>query len=165
MNRETTSKEARISPSCRTCEWMNSVKLREFRTCEGELPTKGNRIVAKCFDSWYVGACTKDTMGHNGTSGLCTFGKPYKRRSHPVEDCSLSYRASGMEPDFFNHNSMPFIFCSRPGVGSWASFLYVFGSSRRLLIFPSYSALSITTVARPLSAGEMRSYFWRFLTL
>ena len=100
-------------------------------------PPSRARILAKCFDSWYVGECTKDTIGHNGTSGLCTFGRPYKRGSHPAEDHSLLYRASGMEPDFFNRNSMPFIFRSRPGVGSLASFLYVFGSSRRLLIFPS----------------------------
>ena len=46
VNRETTSKEVRSSPSCRTCEWIYSVKLREFRTCEGDFPTKGDRILA-----------------------------------------------------------------------------------------------------------------------
>ena len=37
---------------CKTCVWMKSAKLQEFCTCEGELPTRGDRTLAKCLESW-----------------------------------------------------------------------------------------------------------------
>ena len=52
MNSDTTSKGTRSSSLGRTCGLMNSVKALEFRTCAGELPTRGARIAARCFDSW-----------------------------------------------------------------------------------------------------------------
>lgn len=53
---------------------------------------------------------------------------------------------------FFNWNSKEFIFRFIDGVGTLVNFLYVFLYLRRLFIW----ALSITTVARLLSAGKTR---------
>ena len=50
---------------------------------------------------------------------------------------------------------MAFIRLSRACVGSLGSLLYVLASASSVLIFPSYSVWSITTVAFPLSAGAI----------
>ena len=38
---------------------MKDAKSNEFLTCEWDLPTKGERIVTRCFDKAYVGELTK----------------------------------------------------------------------------------------------------------
>ena len=48
----------------------------EFLTEDCDLPTSGDKIVARYFDSWYVGEVTKDAIGLSGTPGLCIFGRP-----------------------------------------------------------------------------------------
>ena len=61
---------------CKTCARMKSAKLQEFCTCERELPTRDDRTLAKCVESWLVGECTKNTIGHGGTSVCAHLSAP-----------------------------------------------------------------------------------------
>ena len=69
VNNETTSKETRTSSS-QTVFWRIKVEnSTELRTPESVFPTRGERIRVRCFESWYIGDCTKETIGRSGTSG------------------------------------------------------------------------------------------------
>ena len=50
--------------------WIKVVNSSELRTLDSVLLMRGERICVKCFESWYVEDCTKETIRRNGTSGL-----------------------------------------------------------------------------------------------
>ena len=86
VNKETTSKETMTSSS-RTVFWRMKVEnSTELRTPESVFPMRGERIQVRCFESWYVGDCTKETIGRSGTSGLCILGRPYSSGVLPPDE-------------------------------------------------------------------------------
>lgn len=76
VKRETTSKEAKISPSARVWVEMNSAKSLEFFTCDSDMPTTGASRSARNLERLYVGDVMKETIGLRGTSGLWILGRP-----------------------------------------------------------------------------------------
>ena len=50
-NKEMTSKDKKISYP-RVCSKMKMAKSWEFLTCDGVLPTRGDRMLTRCFESW-----------------------------------------------------------------------------------------------------------------
>ena len=79
VKRDTTSNETSTSSSSSVCVVMNLAKLVELHTWRSELPTRGDKMLTRCFESEYVGDDMKDTMGLSGTSCLCTLGRAYSR--------------------------------------------------------------------------------------
>ena len=75
MKRDMTLNEISTSSFSRVCVVMNLVKSVELRMWCSELPTRGDKMLTRCFDSEYVGDDTKDTMGLSGTSCLCILGR------------------------------------------------------------------------------------------
>ena len=74
VKRDMTSNEPSTSSSS-VCAVMNLAKLVELRTWCSELPTRGDKLLTRCFESEYVGDDMKDTMGLSGTSCLCILGR------------------------------------------------------------------------------------------
>ena len=58
---------------------INLVKSKVLRTWCSVLPTKGDRMLARCLEREYVGEVTKDTMRLSGTSGLWILGRAWSR--------------------------------------------------------------------------------------
>ena len=75
VKRDTTSNETSTSSSSSVCVVMNFAKLVELRTWCSELPTRGDKMLTRCFESEYVGDDMKDTMGLSGTSCLFILGR------------------------------------------------------------------------------------------
>ena len=80
VKRDMTLNEPSTSSSS-VCAVMNLAKLVELRTWCSELPTRGDKLLTRCFESEYVGDDMKDTMGLSGTSCLCTLGIPVLTQS------------------------------------------------------------------------------------
>ncbi len=74
MKRDRTSNETSTSSSSSIFAVMNLAKSVELRTWCSELPTRGDKMLTRCFESEYVGDDMKDTMGLSGTSCLCILG-------------------------------------------------------------------------------------------
>ena len=109
-----------------------------------------------------MGELIKETIGHNGMLHLWIFGNPYNRGIKPAVLLSLSYSCLGSSPFLCKDRSVEFIFRSIEAVGSLLMRRYVVESLNNARIFLSYSSLSRTTTARPLSAGStiiLRSSF------
>ena len=46
---------------------MKVANSTEFLTRKADIPTSGARMETRCFDSWYVGEFTKETIGDGGS--------------------------------------------------------------------------------------------------
>ena len=115
---------------------MKVANSAEFLTWEADLPTSGARMETRCFDSWYVGEFTKETIGLKGVPGLWTFGSPYSRGIFPAELRSRSYSGPGIAPDLERERSKAFIRLSKACVGSLGSLLYVLASASSVSDLP-----------------------------
>ena len=63
------------SSSSSVCAVMHLAKSAELRTWCSELPTRGDKMLTRCFESEYVVDDMKDTIGLSGTSCLCILGR------------------------------------------------------------------------------------------
>ena len=68
VKRDMTSNETSTSSSSSVCVVVNLAKSVELRTWCSELPTRGDKMLTRCFKSEYIGDDMKDTMGLSGTS-------------------------------------------------------------------------------------------------
>ena len=57
---------------------------------------KGVIRLVKYLDSWYVGDPKKETMGHIGVLGLCSFGSPYSLGGCGTQHLSLLKRRTSV---------------------------------------------------------------------
>ena len=65
-------------------------KSLEFRTADGDSPTRGESSVAKNLERLYVGEVQKETIGRKGTPILCILGSPYIEGMVPDEQRNWS---------------------------------------------------------------------------
>ena len=79
VSSDTMSKDTSTSPSDMLCSAMKLANSFELCAADGDFPTSGDKSWDRCFESWYVGECTKDAIGLSGISGIWTFGSPYRR--------------------------------------------------------------------------------------
>ena len=52
VNRDTTSKETKISPSSSCCVAVKSTKSLVLRTADADFPTSGDRRSERCLERW-----------------------------------------------------------------------------------------------------------------
>ena len=75
VKRDMISNETSTLSSPRVYTMMNLAKLVELHTWCSALPTRGDKMLTRCFKSEYVGDDTKVTMGLSDTSCLCILGR------------------------------------------------------------------------------------------
>lgn len=81
---DTTSKDTGVIVGGRVRPAIKVENSAEFPKCDVDLPTSGDRIDARCFESVYVGELMKEVIGLRGIPGLWTLGSPYNRGIWPA---------------------------------------------------------------------------------
>ena len=84
MKSDTMSKDTRVITGGRVRPAIKVENSAEFFTWEVDLPTSGDRIETRCFESAYVGELMKEAIGLRGIPGLWTLGSPYNRGIWPA---------------------------------------------------------------------------------
>ena len=69
------SNETSTLSSSKVYTMMNLAKSVELHTWCSALPTRGDKMLTRCFESEYVGDDTKVTMGLSDISCLCILGR------------------------------------------------------------------------------------------